>query len=77
MKEKIITIINNCSPELAAEEIIDLFSFSTRQREILLAFMGFYFSPKHKTANTTFAEDVDAFLDELAATKKEPTKKRF
>lgn len=33
-----------------------------QQRELLLAFMEFYFSPQHKSANTTFAEDVDAFL---------------
>lgn len=33
-----------------------------QQRELLLAFMEFYFSPQHNSANTTFAEDVDAFL---------------
>jgi hypothetical protein len=33
-----------------------------QQRELLLAFMNFYFSPQHESANTTFSEDVEAFL---------------
>ena len=34
----------------------------SQQRELLLAFMEFYHSSAYCPANTTFKEDVDAFL---------------
>jgi len=57
-------LVEDTDFEYIANEVVENLPIYVvmQQRELLLAFMEFYFSPQHKSANTTFAEDVDAFL---------------
>ena len=51
--------------ENIAQEIVKLFAIPdvSQQSELLLAFIKFYHSDAYSPENTTFKEDVEAFLE--------------